>query len=83
MQGLAGEKPALELPHLKSLQLSKLKQGEVVLSCPNVADLWIFQTEHLRINVRKAAFKALDFIRCWRFMFTLYQLKISFRLFGL
>ena len=54
----------LELPRLVYLRLTSLAQGELVLSCPQLAEAWIECTVALHIHVEDAALTSLVLLDC-------------------
>ena len=69
-RNMAGEKLAWKLPHLRYLHINGLKDGELVLLCPNLAKAHFLMTELLRIEVVDAALAQVSLTCCTRFQFT-------------
>ena len=76
---VARGKLALTFPHLVSLRLCNLKQGEIVLSCPKLAMVTFTQTDFLHIMVRDAALEKLTLVECKYLKLTLSPLEVRLR----
>ena len=61
---LHGERVALHLPHLIELYLLDLQDGELVLSCPRLAEAWVQDTKALCIRLEDTILKALLLKAC-------------------
>lgn len=68
---LSGETLHLKLPRLCSLHMSKVKQGELVLTCPSLAEARFDNTKSLRIKVEEAALTSLVLFGCMEAQFAL------------
>ena len=68
---LPGKKLALNLPHLTSLRLSGLKAGAIVLSCPELTDISLVDTQLLRLKIEDAALESLVLTQCKPVQFAL------------
>ena len=61
---LSGEKLLLKLPHLVYLKVWDVKDGELVVSCPKLAEVWFSHTFQLRIKVEDADLRDLMLLHC-------------------
>ena len=61
-----GGRLALTLPHLVSFHLRGLAHGDLILSCPLLAELELLATRFLRIVVEDAALVNLSLVNCVR-----------------
>ena len=61
---LAGQKLDLKLPHLVSLRLFYLENGELVLTCPKLAEAQLQGMASMRIEVKEAAMNRLVLHGC-------------------
>ena len=61
------EKFALKLPHLVNLRMFVLVQGELILSCPQLAIAYIAHAQSLHIKVEEVALERLDLVDCKSF----------------
>ena len=59
LRDLKGQKFHFKLPHLLSLRLVHVRNGELVLSCPKLAKAHFQWTDFLRIEVEDAALECL------------------------
>lgn len=62
--GLSGEKVALKLPHLVSLTLCGFGEGQVVLSCPKLAEAQLTDLHHMCIWVENEDLTSLHLSDC-------------------
>ncbi len=68
---LAGQTLAWNLPHLESLDLEHLEQGELVLLCLKLANAAFTDTQSLRVKVEQAALASLALSNCKMLQITL------------
>ena len=64
-----GERLALTLPHLSFLEVSGLKQGDVFLTCPKLAEARFQSADSLRMKIEHAALASLHFWHCQKVEF--------------
>ena len=68
---LRGKKLPLNFPHLVSLQIDCLEQGELAISCPTLAEAVFARTSDLCIVVNNAALTHLRLYNCSKIKFAM------------
>ena len=77
---LSCETFALELPQLVTLEMVAIEHGQIILSCPKLADICFWHFKSMRIKVKAAALARLTLASCKMINFTLTLPKDQLRL---
>ena len=69
---LLGQKLALKLPHLTSLEFQCFKHVELILSCPKLATVEFLENRSMHIILEDAFLQSLGLVKCKKVMFAMH-----------
>ena len=75
---LSGEKLALKLPNLVIFHVGSPENGELLLSCPKLAEAWLCCTHNLHVKVEHAVLQKVVLINCKQIQFAVRSPETQF-----